>query len=590
MFDRLSLRYRIALIIFLMEACMLAAVLGITLSLSQRTAIEFDASGHQASLDLLADLSLTALLTSEYSDYQLYIDDIRKQPSLDRILLANSQGIVVAGSQVADVGQRLGVVVADRDPRWQVRSIDAAGGHMGTLAVLFSDRELAAAFARTRNTGLIVAVSGVLVIALVGLATGFALTRRLGIVTATIAGFATGDHSARSRVGGGDEVALLSRTFDHLADAVAEHQQRLKEQGEYITLLLESTEEGIYGADLDGICTLVNTSCLRMLGYAHHDDLVGKGIHALIHHTYPDGRTYPEEQCRIQLAMRQGQPAHGDDEVHWRADGSSFPVEYWSHPISRDGKLIGTVVAFIDITERKQLEEALLARQTELQGLYRSLQAIREEERYRLARELHDDLGQRVTALRMDLDWIDAKLPEDLPPLRKKMAGVAVEVDELADAIRRLTEDMRPGLLSTLGLVSAVRDYADKFSARTDIACELSTSHAELHVDDEIGINVFRLVQESLNNISKHASASRVVIALERDAAGLRLVVEDDGIGIVAAQSDERKGFGLVGMRERVSGLNGRFSIASESGRGVRIEAAIPLVPAPAVAAGTDMP
>ena len=94
-------------------------------------------------------------------------------------------------------------------------------------------------------------------------------------------------------------------------------------------MLLNSTAEGIYGVDTQGICTFVNPACLRMLGYESPEDMIGKTVHALIHHTYPDGRPYPMEECRVRLSTREGRPAHADDEVHWRADGSSFPVEYW---------------------------------------------------------------------------------------------------------------------------------------------------------------------------------------------------------------------------------------------------------------------
>jgi PAS domain S-box-containing protein len=154
--------------------------------------------------------------------------------------------------------------------------------------------------------------------------------------------------------------------LDYLAQAINTMRQNLRsaygemrQQSDYIKLLLDSTSEAIFGVDANGICTLVNPSCLRMLGYQHEDDLIGKSIHELIHHTLPDGRPYPKEQCTIRLASRQGEAGHADDEVHWRADGSSFPVEYWSHPMFQNGQLVGTVVAFIDITERKRTEEAL---------------------------------------------------------------------------------------------------------------------------------------------------------------------------------------------------------------------------------------
>ena len=355
MFSRLSLRYRIALVVFLLEVCLLAAVLGVTLMQARQAVRDYEMTSQKASMDLLSSLSETALLTSEYSDYQLYIQDMVKQPSLQRIVLANRQGQVVAGSQVADVGQVMNDSVRISETGWQVQPVDTAAGPLGTLAVQFSDHALQAAHQKTRNLAMSLALSGMLIIALVGLATGFALTRRLGAVTVAVNRFADGDHAARSKVDGGDEVALLSYNFDRMADAVGEQQRQLKEQGEYISLLLASTTEAIYGADTRGICTFVNPACLRLLGY-QEEDLIGKCIHEMVHHTHADGRPYPKEQCRVRLASLQGQTAHADDELHWRSDGTSFPVEYWSHPIYRDGQLIGSVVAFTDISERKWAE------------------------------------------------------------------------------------------------------------------------------------------------------------------------------------------------------------------------------------------
>jgi diguanylate cyclase (GGDEF)-like protein/PAS domain S-box-containing protein len=359
MFSRLSLRYRIALVIFLLEICMLASVLGVTLTQSRQTASDFNKASQQASLDLLSNLSITALLTSEYSDYQLYIQDVEKQPSLQRIVLADYNGQVVAGSHVTDVGHNINQIVKKTEQGWQIQAVNTAAGPLGTLAVQFSDEELNSSFHKTRNLAIMIALSGMLIIALVGLATGFALTRRLNIVTEAAYKFSMGDKTVRSQVTGDDEIALLSNSVNGMASAIAEKEQKLVEQNEYIALLLSSTSEAIYGVDAAGICTFVNPSCLNLLGYKHENELVGKSIHELIHHTYPDGQYYPKEECRVRIATLQGQPTHVDNEVHWRADGSSFPVEYWSQPMYRKGLLIGTVVTFIDITERKHAENQI---------------------------------------------------------------------------------------------------------------------------------------------------------------------------------------------------------------------------------------
>ena len=126
-----------------------------------------------------------------------------------------------------------------------------------------------------------------------------------------------------------------------------------------LQLLLDSTAEAIYSIDVDGACTLCNAACLRLLGYSRDSELLAKNMHALMHHTRPDGRAYPVEECKIFQAFRQGKGTHVTDEVLWRADGTSFPAEYWSNPVRHNGRVVGSVVTFFDITQRKKSEEAL---------------------------------------------------------------------------------------------------------------------------------------------------------------------------------------------------------------------------------------
>jgi PAS domain S-box-containing protein len=203
------------------------------------------------------------------------------------------------------------------------------------------------------------AIMGMSVVAVVGLAAGAALTRRLERISDTVRRFAEGDRTVRAELPGRDELARLAGNFDRMADAVAQQQARLQEQGEYIQLLMDSTSEAIYGGDREGRFTFVNAACVRLLGYDDASELVGRDIHSTIHHHHGDGTPYPARDCRIRLASREGQSAHVDDEVHWRKDGTCFPVEYWSHPMVRDGRQYGTVVTFLDITERRRAQAEL---------------------------------------------------------------------------------------------------------------------------------------------------------------------------------------------------------------------------------------
>jgi PAS domain S-box-containing protein len=172
------------------------------------------------------------------------------------------------------------------------------------------------------------------------------------------------------------DVALLEGLAREAALAI--NTARLKEQRHQaeeaeaeretqVRLLLDSTAEAIYGVDLEGICTFVNPACVQMLGYTNEEELLGQNMHDLIHHTLPDGTPYAKEDCLVRHATLTGKSSHVESEVHWRADGSSFPVEYWSHPIRRNDEIIGTVVTFFDISERKQAEAKLQDTQKMLQ-------------------------------------------------------------------------------------------------------------------------------------------------------------------------------------------------------------------------------
>jgi PAS domain S-box-containing protein/putative nucleotidyltransferase with HDIG domain len=136
-------------------------------------------------------------------------------------------------------------------------------------------------------------------------------------------------------------------------------EKAVREREEQIRLLLDSTAEAIYGLDLDGNCTFVNAACLKLLGYDDASELIGKNMHNQIHHTRPDGSHYPVDECRIYHAFREGEGTHVDDEVLWRKDGSSFPVSYWSHTVTKDDQITGSVVTFLDITEQLQARDSL---------------------------------------------------------------------------------------------------------------------------------------------------------------------------------------------------------------------------------------
>lgn len=189
-----------------------------------------------------------------------------------------------------------------------------------------------------------------------------------------------GNYVARCDVSSSNEIGELCALFNNMAGIletdIRERERAeatLKKSEEQVRLLLNSTAEAIYGIDLQGNCTFANPSCLKLLGYTDMSRLLGKNMHRLIHYAYPGGQPMPNKVCKIYKAFRDGKGTHVDDEVLWRADGTSFPAEYWSYPQTADGKVTGAVVAFIDITQRKQAEQALAQAYNNLKSIFEKL-------------------------------------------------------------------------------------------------------------------------------------------------------------------------------------------------------------------------
>jgi PAS domain S-box-containing protein len=186
-------------------------------------------------------------------------------------------------------------------------------------------------------------------------------------------GTITGGLSAMGKQGGGAfnqrDLTVLTLFANQASTAIdnARLFQRLRREEIRLKLVLDSAGEAIYGIDMEGLCTLANPACLRMLGYSSEADLLGRHMHETIHHSRADGSAFPLSECSVHQAVLEGRQTHADTEVHWRSDGTSFPVEYWAHPKVQDGQVVGAVVTFIDITERKQAEEAVCRLNAELE-------------------------------------------------------------------------------------------------------------------------------------------------------------------------------------------------------------------------------
>jgi PAS domain S-box-containing protein len=258
-----------------------------------------------------------------------------------------------------------------------------------------------------------------------------------------------------------------------------------------------------------------------------------------------------------------------------RADGTPMLIEGdYVCLYDESGMLTGHFGIQRDITERRANEEALRRSRQELRDLADRLQAVREEERTRIARELHDELGQALTGLKLDLAWVRGRLPQ--ADLAERLQTLMNRVDGTVDAVRRIATELRPGVLDLLGLVAAIEWQAQEFGRRTGIETSLELDADQSPLDDTRATTVFRILQEALTNVARHAGASRVRIGFSRSREQLRLQVADNGRGITAAELAGRRSLGLVGIRERAIACGGLLEITGRQGQGTVVDLRIP--------------
>jgi len=261
-----------------------------------------------------------------------------------------------------------------------------------------------------------------------------------------------------------------------------------------------------------------------------------------------------------------------------RANGEEFPIEASISQHSENGRRLLTVI-LRDVTERMRAEEELRQSQEDLRELSAAAHTIREQEQRRVAREIHDELGQSLTALKMDVAWMLGNLSQGSPTLTEKLSTMQAQLDATVAATRRISADLRPLMLDDLGLIPAAEWLVQNFSERTGIPCQLHIKPADIELAEPYASALYRILQESLTNVARHARASRVEVVLAKSDGALTLSVRDDGRGFSPAETRAQKTYGLLGLRERTVLLGGEASIASEPGRGTTINVRLPLQP-----------
>ena len=362
---------------------------------------------------------------------------------------------------------------------------------------------------------------------------------------------------------------LLARVQTHLAL----YAQRRSLEGMFRDVI-EFAPDALILSNRDGRIVQANARAQELFGYSR-TELLGLATEVLL---VPDVRGQHRER-RAAIDGQAGGSSFGSMTRCLRKDGSEFAGEVNAGTLqSNRGELLIAVVR--DVTERQQQEEMLRTSRQRLRDMAAQSEAVREHERKSIAREVHDELGQVLTALRMDLTFLDMRYGAELPELQAKFHDMRGLVDRAIQGVRNVATNLRPAALD-MGLIPAIEWLCGEFRRNTGIACDFDTggSGSGIGLPEDRAIGLFRIVQESLTNVARYAQAHHARVSLLRapDGDALQLQVHDDGRGFDPAQAASGKSFGLLGMQERAMALGGALEVQSAPGQGTCIRAIIPL-------------
>ncbi len=526
-------------------------------------------------LELVAATSGRYLVEVDYATLEEYLRNIAHQEELSYLVISDrDERPVVTLGQVPDApwpatdGHPFEVSDGVLDMAQQIR---IGNQPMGQVHMGFSLAQMNRSIDSARLRSIAIAVTGIVLTILATVFIGVHLTRRLGRLAAAAQRVGAGDYDVAVPAEIRDEVGTTAAAFNRMVAEVSQRTRHLEESLARERVIEETSIDGMITYAASGQILSANPAMHQLFGY-RQDELLGKPASLLLAPVsdgkdavaaYADNALWTHTiDTRIEVT---GQ----------RRDGSCFPLELSIGRVDISGEPLFAATLH-DITERKLAEHEC---HSLLEGnrflIHKSL-AVQEEERRHLARELHDELGQCMTAIQADAELIH-ELSRDRDEKITTSASAIVSVSSrMYDVVHSMMQRLRPGVLDDLGLLAALEEEVDAWQARfPQVDCRLVSEGELMGLGERINITLYRIVQESLTNIAKHAGATRVSLQLVRQEGSLILRVEDNGRGMDTEHPG--RGLGLIGMRERVEALGGSLSVQSAPGEGVVLRVSIPV-------------
>ena len=378
-------------------------------------------------------------------------------------------------------------------------------------------------------------------------------------------------------------------------------EEALLKAGALQSAIFNSANFSSIATDAKGVIQIFNVGAERMLGYAAAE-VMNKITPADI--SDPQELIARAQELSVEFGTKIApgfealvfKASRGIEDIYEltkiRKDGSRFPALV-SVTALRDAQdaIIGYLLIGTDNTARKQIEaeqkllsqqlrdhEHIVLQKEQLRALAERLQWVREEDRKRVARDLHDQIGQILTAIKMDLTWVTRHLPESEVEVLARLTESIQSINDGVKAVRAICSGLRPGVLDDLGLAAAIEWQASEFASRNGVRCQVSVPPVDLHMDGDRATAAFRIFQECLTNVIRHAQAKSVRVSLCQEDENILLVVEDDGIGFCESDLSNSLGsLGLLGMKERAQFCGGDVQISSSPGNGTTVTVRVPV-------------
>jgi PAS domain S-box-containing protein len=366
---------------------------------------------------------------------------------------------------------------------------------------------------------------------------------------------------------------ILGRLFAQQERA----QEAIRESEERYRMMFETSPDAITVCDSKFNISMINRRGAQLFGYQNAEEMLGKNLYEFVS---PASTRQAQENIN---ALAEGKELRDVETKVLRKDGSSFAIESNAAMIlDAERKPKALIAISRDIDERKRAENELKQSRQQLRALTLHLQSVREEESKRIAREIHDELGSALTGLKWDMELMEQTLLqlEDVKircALKKAIQASIGLIDETTNTVRRISSELRPGVLDDLGLVEAIEWQTQQFQIRTGIQCHCDSPALLSDLSGQQSTVIFRIFQEILTNVLRHAQASCIRISLHEDEEGVMLRVEDNGLGITESEQSNPRSLGLLGMRERAFSVGGEVRISGEKGKGTTVQVRIPV-------------